>query len=552
MWALYFISISHSVKAQQLDNIEDQKPFNISGNVGLNLVAYNVSGIEKRMDPFGFVFSANAELSVYGFTMPFSIRYSDKKTDYTQPFNQFGLSPTYKWATAHIGYRNVSFSNFTLAGHNFLGGGLELNPGKFRFGFVYGRFKKSNESYEFAVDTLQSFTRRGYSARIGVGTQRTFVDIVFLKIKDDSTSLSNPKPEQYTPAEENLVGGINSRIGITKNLSFENELAASFYTTDMAAASFELNDSNKLLSSAEAFMNINQSTELLTAIRSSLNYNSTKFSTRLEYRRIDPGYRSMGAYYFNSDIENITIAPAIMLFKNKLSMRGSIGLQRDNLKNTKKATSLRTISSLSASFNPSQVFGIDVNYSNYSNNQRAGRLPLIDSLKVFQTTQNLSISPRLVFVSPKYMHLIFLVYSNMNLEDKNAYTAQMANNKAHVANLNYSLNLIESQWSFIVGVNYNKLVNATMDYSASGGSAGATKMLLGGKLSIGIINSLVRTGTVDDKAWVFNSNLNGNLQIGRGHSFRLGVFFINNRYPVTSINPSFHEIKGDLSYVFSF
>lgn len=353
------ISISQPSQAQQLDNLEKEKPFSIHGNVGLNLIAYQASGIENRMNPFGLVFSANAELSLYGFSMPFSIRYSDQKTDYTQPFNQFGLSPTYKWATAHIGYRNVSFSNYTMAGHTFLGGGLELNPGKFRFGFVYGRFKKSNESYEFAIDTLQSFTRKGYSGRIGVGTQRTFVDLVFLKIKDDSTSLTNPKPGQYTPAEENLVTGINSRIGITKNLSFENELAASFYTTDMAAAAFELNDSNSILSSAETFININQSTELLTAIRSSLHYNTKAFSTRLEYRRIDPGYRSMGAYYFNSDIENITIAPAFTLFKNKLSMRGSIGLQRDNIKNTKKATSLRTISSLAASFNPSQVFGID-------------------------------------------------------------------------------------------------------------------------------------------------------------------------------------------------
>lgn len=77
-----------------------------------------------------------------------------------------------------------------------------------------------------------------------------------------------------------------------------------------------------------------------------------KVNTRMEYRRIDPGYRSMGAYFMNNDLENLTITPSMSLFKRKLNLRGSIGVQHDNLRNTKRATSIRTISAIHASINP--------------------------------------------------------------------------------------------------------------------------------------------------------------------------------------------------------
>jgi len=39
------------------------------------------------------------------------------------------MSPYYKWITIHVGYRNINYSQFTLAGHTILGAGIELHPG---------------------------------------------------------------------------------------------------------------------------------------------------------------------------------------------------------------------------------------------------------------------------------------------------------------------------------------------------------------------------------------------------------------------------------------
>ena len=76
-------------------------------------------------------------MKIYGVEIPFSLTVSEQERSFRQPFNQFGITPTYKWAKAHLGYSNLTWSPFTWSGQTVLGGGVELNPGKFRFGMRY-------------------------------------------------------------------------------------------------------------------------------------------------------------------------------------------------------------------------------------------------------------------------------------------------------------------------------------------------------------------------------------------------------------------------------
>jgi len=552
MAVVLFIFLSGKADAQQLDNLKSQQPFKLSGSLGANLMMYNASGIESRMQPFSYVLSANATASVYGISLPFSFTWSDRQKNYSQPFNQFGMSPTYKWATVHLGYRNVTFSNFTLAGHTFFGAGAELNPGKFRFGMVYGRFKKSTEGYTLAYDSLPDFSRKGLAVKIGLGTAKNFVDLIFLNIRDDSTSSPQLVVNPLNTAAQNLVAGLNTRFALSKKLNFETEIAASLYTTDVKASGLGNFEDISLLKKLNKTMKINQSTEFYTAIRSALNYKTKGFSTKLEYRRIDPKYKSMGAYFFNNDIENLTLAPSFSLLKRKLMLRGSIGLQRDNLRNTKKATSLRTISSLNASYNPSSKFGVDANYSNYSNNQRASRVPLIDSLKQFMTTKNLSIAPRLMFANTNRSHMVMLIFNRMSLNDKNPLSANLAETNATMFNLNYSLNLAKAMLSFSAGLNHTILENFIATNKATGFSIGVSKSLNEGRFTAGLNNSLQHTEYLQSKGWLFNSSFMSSWRFYKHHALRLGFYYTNVSYPDGSVNPSFKEFKGDLSYVYTF
>ncbi|HLL95708.1 MAG TPA: hypothetical protein VK404_12060 [Spirosoma sp.] len=134
--------------AQDLSTLGKQKPVTLNGGLSVRTIFYSAKGIEARRQPFSYVVTGAPVLSLYGWSVPVSFVFSEQERSFRQPFNQFGMSPTYKWVTLHAGYRNLSFSPYTLAGHTILGGGVELTPGIFRFGFVYGRLNRAT-----AVDT---------------------------------------------------------------------------------------------------------------------------------------------------------------------------------------------------------------------------------------------------------------------------------------------------------------------------------------------------------------------------------------------------------------
>src|SRR5688572_17405042 len=100
---LVLLFISFSTIGQNLETIGKEKPIKISGGVSLTQIAYGVSGIESRRSPYSYFASGNLNVSLYGFSIPLSFSLSNQNVTFQQPFNQFALHPTYKWATAHVG-----------------------------------------------------------------------------------------------------------------------------------------------------------------------------------------------------------------------------------------------------------------------------------------------------------------------------------------------------------------------------------------------------------------------------------------------------------------
>lgn len=554
IYLIIFLLFNSSILfSQDLENIAKAKPITFHGSTSLNVIGYSIAGIPARAEPFSFVLSAQATVSLYGIEMPFSITLSDKQKSYSQPFNQFGLSPRWKWITVHGGYRNITFSDFTLAGHTFLGGGIELTPSIFRFGFVYGRFdRKTSESPMTPNDSLPNFSSTGFAVKVGVGTSDNFCDLILLRIRDNQNSIQQSDTSAIRTPEQNVVGGINAHFTFFKKLVFEFEGAFSLYTTNLNAQTFEDVENNSTLRSLNKFLAVNQSSEYYSALRSSLSYTAKYYSLKLEYKRIAPKYRSMGAYYFNNDLENITFTPAFRFFKNKVNLSGSIGFQRDNLRNSKKATSMRTIGSVNLSVNPVQVFGVDINYSNYSINQKAGRIALIDSVRIVQTTHNLSISPRLMFISTKLSNVVSLTYNYSSFIDRNDVTSEFTQYNTNMANLVYVITLLNSQWSILSGLNVNQMKNYIGSTYYYGGSLGVSKSLLENKMNLSLNNSLNKTETTDQSGWTIITSLIANYDVTKQHSLRFNFNFTKNLSGNQEINPAFTEFKGDLMYIFTF
>jgi hypothetical protein len=129
-----FLSSSvHFLYAQDTGSVvQPPKLFQFHGTISLGSTVYYTTGINSRRKPVSWHISGAPHLSVKRMQVPIFAVAGDPDRYYRQPFNQFGLSPRYKWATWHAGYRSLNYSPFTLAGHSFFGAALDVNPGKLR------------------------------------------------------------------------------------------------------------------------------------------------------------------------------------------------------------------------------------------------------------------------------------------------------------------------------------------------------------------------------------------------------------------------------------
>lgn len=552
---LLLLITAHALQAQELSDLKNVKPFDINGSIGLNTSFYSVSGIPERQAPFAYGINANATLTVYGISMPFSLTWynNNKKGSFSQPFNQFGISPTYKWLTLHLGYRNLSFSEFTLNGYTFLGAGLEARPGKFRLGAVYGKFNQ-NSTYDLAMaDSMPKLTRTGWAAKVGYGTESRFIDFSVVRIGDNTKNFDSLafKPGMPTP-EQNIAFGLTSRFAFTPQLMFTFDGSYSFYTKNRMELSPD-SISDGWLRLANGLITVNGTTTYFKAFKTSLSYRFTPtIITGIEYRRVDPGFRSMGSYFFNNDVQHITFNQTVGLMDSKLNLNGSLGIQNDNLDGSKANTAHRIIGSLSGNYTINENWALDASFNNYSTNQRAYKTAGSDSLLIFQVNRTFMLMPRFTKATPTASHMVMLNLNYTTLDDRNKTTSDMVDTDTYMAMLLYNFGLPVLRLNISAGTNYTRMTNKNFENILLGGNLNLSKTFLSDKLSLNWSNNIMSNKINDDSGLIFNSALNAAYRFHPKHLLSLNFSLINNRFANEAAVPSYDEIRGDISYVFTF
>lgn len=550
------VFITGALQGQNLEDLSKQKPVLLSGGITARTIFYNANGISNRRQPFSYIFTGSPTISIFNsFIIPLSFTYSEQDRSFRQPFNQFGMSPYYKWITIHAGYRNINYSQFTLGGHTILGAGVDLHPGIFRFGFISGRFNRATP-VDSSVRSFQPYTysNHGSAGKIGVGKGANFFEVSMLRAKDDSSSV-HPRTEfkgTVTPAE-NFVIGINGQIKFLKNFTFAIEAATSLYTKNLNNKTALSDSANKGITKIlGSFINTNSTTERYNAIQTSLGFHQKIFSARLQYRRVDPDYKTMGAYFFNSDIENITFAPSLNLLKNKFRFGGSIGYQHDNLKKQKQTTSSRIIGSANMSTDFNDHFGIDFSYSNYSNTQLRKTILLGNTFRIAQVSKNYSFTPRYILANEKYVHsLVFSAnYNIFSSVDKTI--DNLSDTKSNNYFLNYQITLVPKNLTYTFNLNYTDVKSASYEDGNYGVTLGVNKVMNNSKLTMGWLGSFLKGLHGKSTGLILNQNLTVNYRINKHHSFGTTVSYINNQSQQAIITPTYTEWQADLNYRYVF
>ncbi|MDL2262683.1 hypothetical protein LJC11_04170 [Bacteroidales bacterium OttesenSCG-928-I21] len=468
LFFLIFLFVSN-IFAQDIESIAKSPLITLNGGVSASLIATHAPD-NPSTDPYAVYLSGNLNFNAFGvFNIPLSFAYTNQQLSksVSLPFNRFSIAPSYKWIKVYAGYTSMQFSPYSLAGHEVLGGGIELTPDNgLTVSAIFGRLRKPNSS-----EYDPSYRRMGGGFNVEYKKDRFDVGVNIFKAQDIASSnpFSNPDSIPINP-QDNLSGSVKAGITLIENLRLSGEYGISAVNRNMADGK----DDFKILHTSGDMA-------VYHAGKAQLSYSFSPSSIGATYERIAPNYTTLGTYYMTNDYENITANFATAIKKINIALDG--GYQRNNLDKQKTSTTSRLIYSANVSSAITERLNVAVSLSNlhgyvyindiYSEVTQTNEYQNLDTLNVTQINYTASLNTSYLLETSKERRQ----GTNLNFMYQRSAEAQkyshFSGNDIFNTSLSYQLSIIPVQFnsSVSVGNNYNKMpagvyIN-TMTYNLS-------------------------------------------------------------------------------------
>ena len=547
-----FTLFSLPILAQQVDleNIDTQlkeklkkKPFSILGSASVSGV-YNEASDSPSSEPFLYFFNGNITLGFYDWTMPINYRYTNQgdALDYQIPFkfNRLSLHPKYKWILAHIGDVSMSFSPYTFNGLQFTGGGLELTPEKYplRASFMGGRLAKATE-YDGRPQTIPTYERWGYGTKLSYKKEDLEIGGILFFANDKANSLSAPIPDEKKIYP--LSNQVYSGFAKYKPLHFV-EVFGEYALSLLGNTQSQKQD--------------------FTAYNAGINFIFTKASVGVRYEKVDPDYKTLGAYYFVNDMENITLNSSLNLFKGNVSIATSIGRQHDNLNQQKPKQSNQWVGSANVNAKVTPKLSLSGSYSNFTmftnklinpfdriNNPQLYEHPQ-DSINYRQVSQNTNAN---IAYAINEKQNITLSYSFNDVVNKqNDIVRRGGISRFHNAGAAYMVQFPESKLSLSPSFNYSYSIVAREKTEVMGPSLTVGKTFFEDKLNTTLLGNYSISQSATSKGSTANAQLNVNFLPWKNHQFTLSALQSFRNAESDTQNTSAQSTNVSIGYTYHF
>jgi len=473
----------------RINSIKTADPFAISGSVGSGLgISYNSN--YPGSTPFSGNIYASLNLSFYSFQLPISFYFSNNTTSFSYPqlpTFSLGFMPTYKNWKFHIGNSSMHFSNYTYSGLSFLGAGVEYQGKLFRMGAFGGLLQRATKikgyddrsaiqqladsllGLNVPQSTLPQYLRAGGGVKIGVGNERNFIDISFLKAKDKYTSLPEEWRDTIAP-QDNFAIGLSGRFAIKNWFAFTANVGASLYNPDLRD-SLRIEEYGKLQRYTGWLFTAGNSFKLRFAGDAAMNLMFKHFNGSITYRFIQPDYVSLGAQNFNQNAHSLGTVLNFSMFKGKSNL-GLVGyIQRDNMDKKQMFTNQVATYSLNWNNTIGSIFNMGIHYSGIKQDQFDGTTQLIDSLKLNSIVHTLTVSPNFSF-QKKNNHTIGLNFNFVQNKNLNKLNHNAADVQTITAGVNYGIDLEEIRLGITTGYDFSISSSQYAHYNSHGINAG--------------------------------------------------------------------------------
>lgn len=553
-------------QAQAIESFKDAK-WKATGGFGVSLMQYSRSGeIANRSSPLAYALNGNLRLSYGDFSIPISATYNNQRGSISNPFAFYGLSPSYKWATLHLGHRSIPFGKYLVSGQPFFGVGMELTPGKFRFAAAHGQLRSpiiQEDSLVIGAELFEPYRRTLTAARIGVGTNSNHFDVTVSRVIDREKEGDPSGADFLLPAPaENLGVSTKFNFSLAKVIQISGESALSVLTNEQGRDSLNVPESvPEFVSNA---IELNESSSAHFAHDYGIGFRQRGFNTRLSFERVDPFYRSLGTPYLTDDIQRVRLQMGLAFGKGKVRVNGSVGRQRNNLTQLLTSTRERTIGSLGLTAKLSKELRLSARYSNFSSSLNQEIILVGDTLKRGQQTSTYSLSP--VYTRRLETGSLRIgLRSTLRELDYGTSVRQQTSQLSFKSTV--SRDWKESHFQINANASWRRSLTERTDVSLNRGN---TVLQFGARISKGIklgaseskaketpplklglsANLAMRKRESESDGSVFTLAATANYQPSRAHSLSLRLGLLRNTSPLA--DRSFGELRNNLSYRFTF
>ena len=554
------VGSSGIIYGQSLEKIGKERPVKITGGINLNNTLYLNEGIQSRRDPYNYFFTGSLNIDIYGWLIPLSFSYSNQNTKFQQPFNQYGLSPTFKNVTFHAGYRSLNFSKYTLNGHIFLGGGVECEiSDKWKVAAIHGRLRKSVEQDTTNSNNSPSFERIASSFQVSYGGSDGEVKISVLSSNDKKNSLTLPPVDLDLTPEQNLAWDINFSRKLGQFLNVNFQYAQSALTKDKRSPIVD----GRYTYGEVGLFKPKSSTSYFDAMNFNFGFKAKKMGLGIVYERVDPDFRTHGSYFFNNNYENIGVQ-GFKKIKNSLNIQFKVGVQRNNLDNSELSNTKR----LSGNFNVNHTLSEKANYSiNYTNFQTVTNIrpqfeeltdvsdiENLDTLNYRQVSQTANLNGNWRLSQDQKKVKTLTISASYQESDNNQGNLQSSNStNFYNLNLSYSFSRRETGLTGSISQSSNYATQPGSKILRVGPTASVTKKLWENKSNVTLAltwNNSITNGKPDSN--ILNIRQSFNYLIQKKHRLNFTVSGIQRITNQKGKSKSFREFVFQFGYSYNF
>ncbi|WP_247235661.1 hypothetical protein [Telluribacter sp. SYSU D00476] len=423
----------------------------------------------------------------------------------------------------------MTFSPYTLNGHQFSGVGVDLTPGNWRVSAMYGRLIKAQAGTE---TTPASYRRMGMGVKTQWQNNRFRLGVTTFRASDDSLSVDRSSPYTTVSPQQNLVLAVTAGASVFRIVQVDVE-----YSNSVLEKNRLLTEPDSMRSTVGIIGQPNASAESYNALKGTLNALLPKTNTTvgMGFERVDPNYQTLGGYFFTNDFSNVTVNASQTLWNGRLSGNANLGIQRDDLKNEKSSSQKRMVAGVHVMAVPSARLNLSVNYSNFKaytfirsalqDISRLSPLEQIDTLNFTQITRNLNANVVYQLQSSEAStQSIMVTYMVMNAANKQGDLIRTGQTtQVYNSNINYNWALPKLGFSLATGLSFNQNSVASQSFSAYGPTATVSKMMLKNRMNNSLSSSYLITRLGELNSSVTNLRYNAGFAPGKKQSFQLMV-----------------------------